>query len=144
MFQGITYLQAVYSERFYHAIFQAFLWGLHMFASSENSSYIGRSDLDLVLNGDIYIVIELKYADGQIDDDQAQKDRLLEKAADAALKQIKDQDYGGHYRSRASEIIEMGLGVYRNGLVRVKFGKYVHSSFFSKVETSESRSKDTP
>jgi hypothetical protein len=96
---------------------------MNLHFSPEASSYIGRSDLDIFLEGDIYAVIELKFEKGKPLDDQAQKDSLLEKAASAALEQIKANDYGGHYKSRASEIIEMGLGVYREGLVRVRFGQ---------------------
>jgi hypothetical protein len=111
------------SERFYHFLAHALFWGLNLDVRSETESYLGRSDLDLVLNGDIYVVIELKYEKGGIGDGQAKIDRLLDKAVDAALERIKDRDYGGHYQSRASEIMEMGLGVYHKGLVRVKFGR---------------------
>jgi hypothetical protein len=122
LFKGITSHQRIECEKFYHSLFQACVYMMNLHFSPEASSYIGRSDLDIFLEGDIYAIIELKFEKGKPLDDQAQKDSLLDKAAGAALEQIKANDYGGHYKSRASEIIEMGLGVYREGLVRVKFG----------------------
>jgi hypothetical protein len=122
LFKSITSHQRIESEKFYHSLLQACIFMMNLDVSPEVNSYIGRSDLDLILEGDIYVVMELKYEKGKTLDDQAQKERLLDKAVNSALEQIKTNDYGGHYESRASEIIEMGLGVYREGLVKIKFG----------------------
>jgi hypothetical protein len=107
---------------FWLSMLHAALFAQNLDVRPQVMSYLGKSDLDLVLMGDVYVVIKSRYAKGEIGDDQAKKNRLLDKAVNNALKYIEIKDLGGHYQSRASRIIKMGLGIYGNGLVKVKFG----------------------
>ncbi|MDR1622879.1 MAG: ATP-binding protein [Synergistaceae bacterium] len=89
------------AESFFHALLFSMLWSSCLQTTAENHSYKGRSDIETEKNGHHY-VIELKIADGK---------EASEKAAEEALRQIREKGYADKYAGQNA--ILLGLGVDR-------------------------------
>jgi hypothetical protein len=84
---------------------------------------------DIVLKpkaqGGLVIVIELKYDSGSDDKSvaaMARNDSLAESQAKIALKTIYDKDYLGPYRTKATQLVPLGLGIAGRGRFHALFG----------------------
>jgi hypothetical protein len=110
-------------EAHYHAVLQAFMAGMYLDVRSEVASAEGRVDLVVVLPGDVYVIVELKCAPRPADVDPEAKRLVLSKGADAALEQIREKGYSRQFRLKAKRIVEMGLSVFGQGEVMVKFAE---------------------
>jgi hypothetical protein len=94
------YYKPVYhAESFYHSLLLALIWASRVKTSAENHSYRGRSDVEAEKNGYRY-VIELKIADGK---------EAARKAADEAMKQIRDKGYADKYAATGATLIAMAV-----------------------------------
>jgi hypothetical protein len=127
IFARITYHQNnqnhIPRESFYHSVTQAFMEGLGLDVWPEVPSYKGRSDLDLRLQGGVYVVMEFKYvaASTEAKPDNEEKQRLLKEAVEEAKEQVKMKNYARKYQLKANEIIEALVCVYGPGEVMVRF-----------------------
>ena len=77
------------AESFYHAVLFTMLWASGVTTLAENHSYRGRSDIEVLHRGFVYVV-ELKVADGA---------EASERAADEAIAQIYAKGYAGKYKA---------------------------------------------
>jgi hypothetical protein len=89
------------AESFYHAILFSMIWSSRVRTTAENHSYKGRSDIEAEKNGHYY-VIELKVTGGK---------KAAEKAADEAIKQIREKGYADKYAG--TDVTLVGIGVDR-------------------------------
>ena len=86
-------------EAFFHAVLLTLLWAARIPTTAENHSYKGRSDVEIVYRGRVYI-IELKVADG------AQE---CENAADEAIAQIKTKGYADKHDPMVTTLIGIAV-----------------------------------
>jgi hypothetical protein len=105
-------------ESFYHSLLHSYCFGLIPEIRSEEPASIGTPDILITINDNTYVVIELKYAP---DTEQKDVDSLLVELAQEALKAIKEKRYGERYRQAGKNLIEVGLGVWGRGEVKVLF-----------------------
>ena len=91
-----------YAESFYHALLFSLLWASLTNTTAENHSYWGRSDIEAEKNGHRY-VIELKVAEGK---------EAAGKAAEEAMRQIREKGYADRYAKSGAVLI--GLAVDRS------------------------------
>ncbi|MDR1874847.1 MAG: PD-(D/E)XK nuclease domain-containing protein, partial [Synergistaceae bacterium] len=82
------------AESFYHALLFALIWASRTPTTAENHSYWGRSDIEAEKNGHRYVV-ELKVADGK---------EAAEKAADEAMRQIREKGYADRYKENRKSV----------------------------------------
>jgi hypothetical protein len=75
------------------------LWASCTHTTAENHSYKGRSDIEAAKNGHHY-VIELKIADGT---------SASEKAAETAIRQIREKGYADKYAGK--DVAVIGIAV---------------------------------
>ena len=75
------------AESFYHAVLFTMLWASGVTTLAENHSYRGRSDIEVLHRGHVYVV-ELKVVDGT---------EASERAADDAMAQIHAKGYAEKY-----------------------------------------------
>ncbi|MDR0764488.1 MAG: ATP-binding protein [Synergistaceae bacterium] len=91
-----------YAESFFHALLFSMLWSSRVNTTAENHGYKGRSDIEAEKNGYCY-VIELKAADGK---------EASEKAAEAAMRQIREKGYADkHAQNAQKNVTLLGLAV---------------------------------
>ena len=76
------------AESFYHAVLFTMLWSSGVTTLAENHSYRGRSDIEVLHRGHVYVV-ELKVTDGQ---------EASVRAADDAMAQIHAKGYADKHR----------------------------------------------
>jgi hypothetical protein len=93
------YASPAYAESFYHSMLFALLWSSRVRTTAENHSYRGRSDIEAEKNGRHYVA-ELKVADGQ---------DAAEKAADAAMRQIREKGYADKYSMTGAILITLAV-----------------------------------
>jgi hypothetical protein len=114
--------QHIPMEKFYHSVIQAFINGMGIDARSQVSSSMGKSDLDLVLSDNVYVIIEVKFEKEPLNssnltiEDKCGKARNL---AQKALEQITEKEYSKQYFMEAKEVVELGLGVFGRSKVGV-------------------------
>jgi hypothetical protein len=110
-------------EFFFQAIFLSFFDGLGLKVTPEPMSSRGRSDIDILLDGNIYIVLEIKYIpnEGKVfkSHDDLYKD--MDKKADEAINQAFKTLQVKKYQNKASKVITAGLVVYDRDIVWIKF-----------------------
>jgi hypothetical protein len=83
----------------------------------ERSGSLGDLDLIVKFSPTIRAVIELKYSYNAVDEDHT-----LDKLAQNALKAIYAKQYGQEYRTPENTVIDIGMGVFGRGQVKVIFG----------------------
>jgi hypothetical protein len=88
-----------YAESFYHALLFTLLWASRVNTVAENHSYWGRADVEAEKNGYRY-VIELKVAEGEEES---------KKAADEAMRQIREKGYADKYASTGATLIAVAV-----------------------------------
>jgi hypothetical protein len=114
--------QHIPMEKYYHSVIQAFIGGMGIDARSQISSFMGKSDLDLVFSDNVYVIIEVKFEKEPLNssnltiEDKRGKSRSL---AQKALEQITEKEYSNHYAMQAKKIIELGLGIFGRSKVGV-------------------------
>jgi hypothetical protein len=130
---AIYYKQAL-NEQFFQALLHIYLIGAKFEVLSEQTNSNGRLDLLIILNSNIYIILEFKYISYYEKYDEEKKAILMnekcneEKKAilmnekcNEALEQIEHNGYEKPYLIKAKEIIKLGLAIYGKGKVMVKF-----------------------
>jgi hypothetical protein len=111
---GIASIRHKSSEKFYHAVLQAAFLAAGLEVLCEVRSGYGRSDMVVLLDDRIRVVIELKYL--QADESDCNGEGILSEkeftaSLDAAEKQIRVRDYSGAHRLPAMEIICLALTI---------------------------------
>ena len=87
------------AESFYHTILFSMIWSSRIRTTAENHSYRGRSDIEAEKN-DRHYVIELKAAAGK---------EAAEKAADEAIRQIREKGYADKYAGKNTTLVGIGV-----------------------------------
>jgi hypothetical protein len=109
-------------EQYYHSVIQAFINGMGIDAGSQVSSFMGKSDLDLVFSDNVNVIIEVKFEKEPLNssdltiEDKRRKARSL---AQKALEQIFEKERSKHYFMEEKEVVELGLGVFGRSKVGV-------------------------
>jgi len=98
-YANIPYNLHIKAERFYHALFLAFMKMLNMEVEGEILTDVGRIDSVLKLSNQIYI-IEFKYA---------QKGTPLQPLVTRALTQIQSKKYAEKYKDDPQKLLYMGI-----------------------------------
>ena len=80
----------------------------------EESSGLGRADM-VLLHGSQVFVFEFKMVEIPIDVQSAEREKKGEKAAKAAIEQIRDRGYVNKYRRREGPIFLVGMAFERSG-----------------------------
>jgi hypothetical protein len=111
-------------ERFYQSVIQTFFFSICLNIRPEESSETGGPVLDFVLPGGVYVAMEAKYrplgaAAGRKPDEE--KERLLSEAALEAINQCLDRERSCQSRLEATETVNIGIGLYDSGYVKVLF-----------------------
>ncbi|MDR1608170.1 MAG: PD-(D/E)XK nuclease domain-containing protein, partial [Deltaproteobacteria bacterium] len=110
-------------EFFFQAVFLSFFLGLGLIVIPEPMSSQGRSDIDIFLPNDVYVVLELKYIPNESGTKELpiDIDIDMDKKADEAIDQVFRTLQDKKYKNRASKVITAGLVIYDRDKVWVKF-----------------------
>ncbi|MDR1164271.1 MAG: ATP-binding protein [Deltaproteobacteria bacterium] len=115
------------SEQYYHAILHGSFLAAGFEVYSQGSGAHGRPDITLFFNGNIRVVIELKYCYPDKltydainnDEDLASKELLT--ALDKGEKQIIEKDYAGPYRANRCQVIGLAIALRGRDEVAARF-----------------------
>jgi hypothetical protein len=121
VYSTLIYNKQMLNEQFFQAILHVYLIGAKFEVFSEQSSATGRLDLLIIINSNIYIIIEIKYIKYNEEDNEEQRNILMDEKCNETLEQIENKDYDQPYLIKAKEIIKMALVIYGKGKVMVKF-----------------------
>ena len=83
----------------------------------EEPGAVGDTDLVLVMEDDVYAIIEFKY-----EKDPTNVKPALERLAQNALKAIRLKEYDRRYRLEGKRVVTVGVGVCGRGRTKVLFG----------------------
>ncbi|MDR1656916.1 MAG: ATP-binding protein [Deltaproteobacteria bacterium] len=110
-------------EFFFQAVFLSFLDGLGLRVIPEPMSSRGRSDIDIFLDENIYVIFELKYIPKEIKEDMLPENiyKNMDKKADEAIAQVFKTLQDKKYKNQASQVLVAGLVVYDKDIVYIKF-----------------------
>ena len=103
LFASIPYQLHIDREAYYHSIFYAVMSVLGFDMDAEVSTSKGRIDAVLELEEKVY-VMEFKYHDCSPDAAPEEKRKLISKALDEGMKQIKDKGYADKFTGSGKEI----------------------------------------
>ncbi|MDR1656662.1 MAG: ATP-binding protein [Deltaproteobacteria bacterium] len=108
------------SESFYHSLLWAYCSALVDQTRAEEPGAIGDLDLILVLKNGTHVVMELKYAK---DEGQNNVGAILKQQAQKALAAIRKKQYGQRYRLEGKEFLTVGVAVFGRSQVLAVFGE---------------------
>ncbi|MDR1546933.1 MAG: ATP-binding protein [Deltaproteobacteria bacterium] len=128
IFASVSYLQqlndiemSIIGEKHFHALIQVFLQGKGFKIFTEMTNYLGRSDLIVELEENIFVIIEIKYIKSETKDSKASIIKLLNKTASEGLEQISNHKYSEPFKNKINKIIEMSMAIYGRGHLVIKF-----------------------
>jgi len=103
LFASIPYELLIGKEAYYHSIFYAIITLLGFEIAAEVSVSGGRIDAVLELEDKAYI-IEFKYESCEPDAAPEEKQKLIEKALDGGMEQIKGRGYAAKYAGSGKKV----------------------------------------
>jgi hypothetical protein len=123
LLSAISFEQHEPTEKHCHAVLQAAFIVAGVEVLGQISSSLGKSDMAVILQKKIRVVIEVKYCkvDNSETADNATADKVLAAALDTAVDQIRSKDYAAPFIAAGKKVVGVAIAVRGRDEVAVRF-----------------------